>query len=81
MMGLNPYLKFKFELNKDGDVSQDLLLKMGQSRPLFLFIFVFSTCHNSIFLFDKSVDGLLRIRTQGGRMEGADESTELRRHP
>ena len=24
----------------------DFFKKMGQSRPLFLFIFVFSTCHN-----------------------------------
>ena len=30
---------------------------------------------------NKSVDGLLGIRTQGGRMEGADKFSELRRHP
>ena len=29
----------------------------------------------------KSVDGVLGTRTQCGRMEGADESTELWRHP
>ena len=28
-----------------------------------------------------SVDGVLGIWTQGSRMKGADESTELRRHP
>ena len=30
---------------------------------------------------DKSVDGVLGSRVQGGRMEGADESTELWWHP
>ena len=33
------------------------------------------------FKLKKSVDGVLGIRTRGGRMEGANESTELRRHP
>ena len=51
---------------------------MGQSRPLFLFIFVFSTCYNLNW---KSVDGVLGIQTWGGRMEGANESAELRQHP
>ena len=32
-------------------------------------------------LIDKSEDGVLGIQTWGGRMEGADESTELQRHP
>ena len=30
---------------------------------------------------DKSIDGVLGTRTRGGRMEGADESTELLQHP
>ena len=30
---------------------------------------------------DKSVDGMLGIRTRGGGMEGTDEPTELWRHP
>ena len=30
---------------------------------------------------DKTVDGVLGTRTRGRRMEGADESTELWRHP
>ena len=30
---------------------------------------------------DKSIDGVLGTRTRGGMMEGADESTELLRHP
>ena len=42
---------------------------MGQSRPLFLFIVVFSTGHNS--------NGELVIQTLGRMIEGADESTEL----
>ena len=29
----------------------------------------------------KNVDGVLGTRTQGDRIVGADESTELRRHP
>ena len=32
-------------------------------------------------LVDKRVDGVLGIRTLGGSMEGADESTEPWRHP
>ena len=32
-------------------------------------------------LVDKRVDGVLGIRTLGGSMEGAEESTELWRHP
>ena len=30
---------------------------------------------------DKSIDGMLGTQTWGGRMVGADESTELWRHP
>ena len=30
---------------------------------------------------DRSVDGVLGTRTRGGRMVGADESTEIWRHP
>ena len=30
---------------------------------------------------DKTIDGVLGTRTRGGRMEGADKSTELWRHP
>ena len=53
--------------------------KMSQSRPLFAFL---SFQHVTITIYiDKSVDVVLGIRTQGGRMEGKDESTELRRHP
>ena len=37
--------------------------------------------HYTIQYIDESVDSVLGIRTRGGRMEGADESTELWRHP
>ena len=53
---------------------------MGQSRPLFLLIFVFNMLQFKIQI-DKSVDGVLGIRTRSGRMEGEDESTELQRYP
>ena len=60
--------------------------KMGQTRPLFLFIFVLFSHHmekysTNLTINEKSVDGMLGSRTRGGSLEGADESTELRRHP
>ena len=54
-------------------------LKNGPIPASFSFIFVFSTLHN--YKFYKSLDGVLGTRTQGGRMEEADESTVLWRHP
>ena len=42
---------------------------------------LFNTLQFKFFKLKKSVDGVLGIRTRGGRMEGANESTELRRHP
>ena len=57
--------------------------KMGQSRPLFVY---FRSFHIPIqmtniqfeqYKLKKSIDGVLGTRTRGGRMEGADESTEL----
>ena len=52
------------------------LKKIGQSRPLFVYF-----CHFldtiSIIQIEKSVDGVLGIRTWGRRMVGADETTEL----
>ena len=56
--------------------NNDLLFfkKIGLFRPFSAHIrVVFSTCH-------KSIDGVPGIRTQGDKMEGADESTELRQH-
>ena len=55
------------------------LLKMGQSRPLFVY---FRSFLNTISIqIEKSVDGVLRIRTRGRRMVGADETTEQWRPP
>ena len=50
---------------------------------LFLFIFFFShdKCSTNLTINDKSVDGVLGTRTQGGRMVDVDKSTKLRRHP
>ena len=51
---------------------------MGQSRPLFVYFCSFLTISIQI---EKSVDGVLGIRTGGRRMVGADETTELWRPP
>ena len=55
---------------------------MGQTRPL-LFIFIFShdKYNTNLTINGKSVDDVLGTRTLGGRMVGADKSTELWRHP
>ena len=55
-------------------------LKNWANPGLFLFIFVFLHDTNQIYI-DKSIDGVLGTRTQGGRMEGVDESTEQWRPP
>ena len=55
-------------------------LKMGQSRPLFVYFRYFLDTI-SIIQIEKSIDGVLGIRTQGRRMVGADETTELWRPP
>ena len=53
---------------------------MGQSRPLFVYFrYFFDTI--SIIQIEKSVDGVLRTRTQGRRMVGTDETMELWRPP
>ena len=48
---------------------------MGQTRPLF------RSFHKFDYKWNKSLDGLLGIRTRGGSMIGADKSTELWRQP
>ena len=57
---------------------------MGQTQNLFIFI-LFShrmdKYGTNLTIIDKSIDGVLGSRTQVGRMEGTDESTELWRHP
>ena len=61
-------------------------LKNGPNPASFLFIFVvFSHCMDknstNLTINEKSVDGMLGSQTRGGKMEVADESTELWRHP
>ena len=53
--------------------------KMGQSRPLFVYFRSFLITIS--IQIEKSVDGVLGIRTQSRRMVGADETTELWRPP
>ena len=59
-------------------LSKDIFLKMGRFRPLFYFRPFLITISIQI---EKSVDGVLGIRTRGRRMVGADETTELWRPP
>ena len=47
---------------------------MGQSRPLFVYFRYFLI---TISIIEKSIDGVLGIRTWGRRMVGADKTTEL----
>ena len=56
------------------------LNKMGQSRPLFVYFRYFLNTI-SIIQIEKSVDGVLGIRTRGRRMVGAEENKELWRPP
>ena len=52
---------------------------MGQTRPLFVYFrpFLNSMTITVQNLTIKSVDGVLGTRTRGGKMVGADESTEI----
>ena len=52
---------------------------MGQFRPLFVYFCSFLV--TILIQIEKSKDGVLGIRTQGRRMEGPDETTELWRPP
>ena len=47
---------------------------MGQSRPLFVY---FRSFHIPIQMTNIQFEQYKLTRTRGGRMEGADESTEL----
>ena len=51
---------------------------MGQSRPLFVYFRHFLI---TITIIEKSIEGVLGIRTRGRRMVGTDETTELWRPP
>ena len=55
-------------------------LNMDQSRLLFL-LFSFFSCYIFKNTIEKSADGVLWIRTQGRKMVGTDETTELWRTP
>ena len=51
---------------------------MAQARPLFVYFRSFQMTKNSLNIInDKSIDGVLGSRTQGGRMVGTDESTDM----
>ena len=52
---------------------------MGQSRPLAVYFRSFHVT-NIAQIKDNSLNGVLGTRTQGDRMVGTDESTELWRH-
>ena len=52
---------------------------LGQSRPLFVYICSFLITIS--IQIEKSIDGVLGIRTRGHRMVGADETTELWQPP
>ena len=55
---------------------------MGQSRPLCVYFRSFLIPITiSIIQIEKSIDGVLGIRTRGCRMVGEDETTELWRPP
>ena len=58
------------------------VLQMDQIRPLFVYLCSFHMTNKAqIDNNDTSVNGVLGTRTRGGRMVGADEYTELWRHP
>ena len=54
-------------------------LKMGQSRPIFVYFRSFLVTIS--IQTEKSIDGVLGIRTWGSMMVGTDETTELWRPP
>ena len=59
-----------------------VFLNMGRSRHLFVYFRSFLIQITiSIIQIEKSVDGVLGIRTRGRRMVGEDETTELWWHP
>ena len=59
-------------------VKHTLLFFKWAKPGLFLFLFLsHDKCITNLTNKDKSLDGLLRTRTWGGRIIGADESSEL----
>ena len=66
----------------NGNFAQVFFLKNGPNPASFWFIFRSFSQHKDKYSTNftinaKSIDGVLGSRTQGGRMEGADGSTEL----
>ena len=66
----------------------NIVLFKWANPVLYLFIFVLFTLQFRMtniqfeqYKLKKSIDGVLGTRTQGSKMEGADKSTELWRHP
>ena len=57
-----------------------MFLKMGQSRPLFVYFRYFLDAI-SIIQIEKSIDDVLGIRIRGRRMVGKEETTKLWRPP
>ena len=53
----------------------------GQTPASFCLFLFFSHDDSTNTINDKSIDGVLGTRTQGGRIVDTDESTELLRHP
>ena len=85
-LGKYPILIFNQNYQKCFETSGNpkYFLKKEWAKPgLFCLFWFFSYDKNSpnLTINDKSVDGVLGIRTGGGRMVGAEKSTELRRHP
>ena len=68
------HITFHLELEHRKFIS--FFKKMGQSRPLFVYYLYFLDTI-SITQIEKSVDGVLGIRTRGRRMAGADKTMEL----
>ena len=60
--------------------SDKFFLKKGPIPASFVY-FHYLTDTISIIQIEKSIDGVLGIRTRGHRMVGADETTELWRPP
>ena len=80
-MALHPLQALCLICCKNGpvDSATDLLKKTGQSRPLFVYFRSFLITIS--IQIEKSVDGVLGIRTLGRKMVDAYETTELWRPP
>ena len=76
-MNFSLNLEKKLEIENKSNQAKlkvDTFLKMGLSRPLFVYFRHFLI---TILIIEKSIDGVLGIQTRGRRMVGADETTEL----